>query len=173
MAPTLTDMQALELWRHAVVAGVRRDAPDLSARQMAVLLTVYLTSPPHTVRGLAATLNVSKPAITRARGEARSRGRILLARAYAEHPNWVKQGEELLLSVLLEEPENEDALLLLGRIYGGLGLRSRAVAMLGRVLDRHPEHVEAQGLITEIGGSSLSPGQGHARMKSLLSWRPG
>jgi tetratricopeptide (TPR) repeat protein len=118
-------------------------------------------------------IKLLEPAITRARGEARSRGRILLARAYAEHPNWVKQGEELLLSVLLEEPENEDALLLLGRIYGGLGLRSRAVAMLGRVLDRHPEHVEAQGLITEIGGSSLSPGQGHARMKSLLSWRPG
>src|SRR3546814_15854386 len=33
---------------------------------MAVLLTVYLTSPPHTVRGLAEGLNVSKPAITRA-----------------------------------------------------------------------------------------------------------
>jgi len=33
---------------------------------MAVLLTVYLTPPPHTVRGLAAELNISKPAITRA-----------------------------------------------------------------------------------------------------------
>jgi DNA-binding MarR family transcriptional regulator len=31
-----------------------------------VLLTVYLTEGPHTVRGLAAALNVSKPAITRA-----------------------------------------------------------------------------------------------------------
>lgn len=49
-----------------MVAGVRRDSPDLSARQMAVLLTVYMTPPPHTVRGLAETLNVSKPAITRA-----------------------------------------------------------------------------------------------------------
>ena len=54
------------MWRRALIATVRRDAPDLSARQMAVLLTVYLTPPPHTVRGLAATLNVSKPAITRA-----------------------------------------------------------------------------------------------------------
>jgi tetratricopeptide (TPR) repeat protein len=81
-----------------------------------------------------------EPAISRARGEARSRGRVLLARAYAEHPNWVKQGEELLLSVLLEEPENDEALLLLGRIYGGLGLRNRAVAMLSRVLDRNPGH---------------------------------
>lgn len=45
---------------------VRSDAPDLSARQLGVFLTVYLTDGPHTVRGLAAQLNVSKPAITRA-----------------------------------------------------------------------------------------------------------
>lgn len=30
------------------------------------MFTVYLDPPPHTVRGLAATLGVSKPAITRA-----------------------------------------------------------------------------------------------------------
>ncbi len=45
---------------------MRRDAPDLSARQMAILLTVYLSPPPHTVRGLAEQLGVTKPAITRA-----------------------------------------------------------------------------------------------------------
>jgi DNA-binding MarR family transcriptional regulator len=33
---------------------------------MALLLTVYLTPPPHTVRGMADILNISKPAITRA-----------------------------------------------------------------------------------------------------------
>ena len=32
---------------------------------MAVLLTVYLTPPPHAVRGLAAKLSISMPAITR------------------------------------------------------------------------------------------------------------
>jgi DNA-binding MarR family transcriptional regulator len=57
---------ALELWRRAIVESVRREAPDLSARQLAVMLTVYKTDPPHTVRGLAAALNVAKPAITRA-----------------------------------------------------------------------------------------------------------
>ncbi len=62
----LKAVQALDLWRGAIVESVRRDGPDLSARQMALLLTVYLTTPPHTVRGLAGTLNVSKPAITRA-----------------------------------------------------------------------------------------------------------
>jgi DNA-binding MarR family transcriptional regulator len=39
---------------------------DLTARQLTVLLTVYLEKPPHTVRGLAKTLNVTKPVITRA-----------------------------------------------------------------------------------------------------------
>jgi DNA-binding MarR family transcriptional regulator len=66
MALELEELQALDLWRRATVTSVRRDAPDLSARQMALLLTVYLTPPPHTVRGLADALKVSKPAITRA-----------------------------------------------------------------------------------------------------------
>ena len=52
--------------RHALVESVRRDTPDLSSRQMALLLTVYLTPRPHTVRGLAQALNISKPAVTRA-----------------------------------------------------------------------------------------------------------
>jgi len=57
---------SLEQWRHAFVAAVRADAPDLSSRQMALLLTVYLEPPPHTVRGLAARLGVTKPVISRA-----------------------------------------------------------------------------------------------------------
>lgn len=66
MSQKLKAPQALDLWRRALVETVRRDAPDLSARQLALLLTVYLTSPPHTVRGLADTLRISKPAVTRA-----------------------------------------------------------------------------------------------------------
>ncbi|MGV8995689.1 MAG: MarR family transcriptional regulator [Parvibaculaceae bacterium] len=66
MGLELKPVQALALWQNVVLETVRRDGPDLSSRQLAILLTVYLTSPPHTVRGLAGTLNVSKPAITRA-----------------------------------------------------------------------------------------------------------
>jgi DNA-binding MarR family transcriptional regulator len=55
-------VEALDLWRRVTVTTVRSDAPDLTARQMAVLMTVRLQP----VRGLAATLNVGKPAITRA-----------------------------------------------------------------------------------------------------------
>jgi len=62
----VTNLEPLDIWRRAMVANVRRDAPDLSARQMAVLLTVYMTEEAQTVRGLAEILNVSKPAITRA-----------------------------------------------------------------------------------------------------------
>lgn len=66
MSIKISAVEALDLWRGAIVESVRREAPDLSARQMALLLTVYLTTPPHTVRGLATSLNISKPAITRA-----------------------------------------------------------------------------------------------------------
>ena len=58
--------QALTLWRKAMLAQVHDEAPDLTTRQMAVLLTIYLDPPPHTVRGLAAHLGVTKPVITRA-----------------------------------------------------------------------------------------------------------
>jgi DNA-binding MarR family transcriptional regulator len=58
--------RGVEVLRQTTVALVRRDGPDLSARQLGVFLTCYLESEAQTVRGLAARLNVSKPAITRA-----------------------------------------------------------------------------------------------------------
>lgn len=58
--------QMVGILRDTIVSLVRRDGPDLSARQLGVFLTCYLQEGPHTVRGLAADLNVSKPAITRA-----------------------------------------------------------------------------------------------------------
>lgn len=66
MSLIIKPMTALALWRDVTMAGVTSDAPDLTQRQMAILLHVYLMPPPHTVRGLALTLKVTKPAITRA-----------------------------------------------------------------------------------------------------------
>jgi DNA-binding MarR family transcriptional regulator len=66
MPSALRPSQALRLWHDVTLDLVRDDEPDLSARQQAVLLTVYLEPPPHTVRALAAKLGVTKPAITRA-----------------------------------------------------------------------------------------------------------
>ena len=48
------------------IAYVRSGEPDLTNRQMALLMLVYLTPGPHTVRGLARVLGVSKPVVTRA-----------------------------------------------------------------------------------------------------------
>ncbi len=58
--------QALKLLHDLSFAMVRDGEPDLSARQLTILLTIYLEPPPHTVRGLAAKLGVTKPVITRA-----------------------------------------------------------------------------------------------------------
>lgn len=62
----MTTAQALRLWQQTNLHLVTDDDPDLSMRQMSILLTVYLETPPHTVRGLAERLRVSKPVITRA-----------------------------------------------------------------------------------------------------------
>src|SRR3954462_14302573 len=58
--------QRVDVLRQTIVALVRRDGPDLTARQLSVFLICYLEDEAQTVRGLAAKLNVSKPAITRA-----------------------------------------------------------------------------------------------------------
>lgn len=56
----------LSSWMSTLVDYVRSGEPDLTNRQMALLLVVYLLPGPHTVRGLARMLNVSKPVVTRA-----------------------------------------------------------------------------------------------------------
>jgi DNA-binding MarR family transcriptional regulator len=66
MAVHMRPTQALRLWQQVALADVRSDVPDLTMRQVAILLTIYLDPPPHTVRGLAAKLEVTKPVITRA-----------------------------------------------------------------------------------------------------------
>ena len=53
-------------WMSSLIAIVRSDLPDLTNRQMAIILSVALASGPHTVRGLAERLGVSKPVVTRA-----------------------------------------------------------------------------------------------------------
>jgi DNA-binding MarR family transcriptional regulator len=66
MTEALTTAKALKLWHDVSLAMVRGDEPDLSVRQMSIILTIYLEAPPHTVRDLAKKLGVSKPVITRA-----------------------------------------------------------------------------------------------------------
>ena len=66
MAASESNEQLLGMLRHSITELVRREGPDLTARQLATFLICYLESEAQTVRGLAAKLGVSKPAITRA-----------------------------------------------------------------------------------------------------------
>jgi DNA-binding MarR family transcriptional regulator len=62
--PSSSDLP-VRMLREVILALVRRDGPALSAHQLAVYLTCYLNDDDHTVRALAAELNVSKSVITR------------------------------------------------------------------------------------------------------------
>lgn len=67
MKPTdkYTNLDALRLW-HRVLLGTLKEIPyDLSGRQMALLMTVYLKPQPHTIRSLSEALGISKPAVCR------------------------------------------------------------------------------------------------------------
>ena len=70
MSIALKPEQALRLL-HDVAVALTGEAKvegmdDFTLRQLAILFTVYLEPPPHTVRGLAAKLCVTKPVVTRA-----------------------------------------------------------------------------------------------------------
>ncbi len=62
----MVENDALWRWMKTLIGYVRSGRPDLTNRQMALLLVVYRTAGPHTVRGLAGVLGVSKPVVTRA-----------------------------------------------------------------------------------------------------------
>jgi DNA-binding MarR family transcriptional regulator len=70
-------------WMQTLIDYVRSGQPDLTNRQMALLMLVYQTPGPHTVRGLARDLNVSKPVVTRALNRLGTLG--YLARQRDEH----------------------------------------------------------------------------------------
>lgn len=78
-ASRMSSTLALALWKDVTVASVAGDMPDLSARQTAVLMCVYLEEGPHTVRSLAARLKVTKAVISRAIDRLKSYHYILRA----------------------------------------------------------------------------------------------
>jgi len=84
------------------------------------------------------------------------RGRILLARAYAKNPNWMRKAEDQLQDVVREDPANVDAHYELGLLYKAGGLPARAQAMFRRVLELRPDHRDAGAEL----GSGAAPGGG-------------
>ena len=79
--------RTLQNWMQALISYVRSGEPDLTNRQMALMLLVYLTPGPHTVRGLANMLGVSKPVITRALNTLGALGYLRRVRDEADRRN--------------------------------------------------------------------------------------
>ena len=79
--------RSLKGWMHTLISYVRSGQPDLTNRQMALMLLVYLTPGPHTVRGLANVLGVSKPVITRALNTLGTLGYLRRVRDEADRRN--------------------------------------------------------------------------------------
>ena len=91
-------------------------------------------------------------------GRNQHKGRILLAKAYARNPNWVRRAEEYLHEVVREDPSNVEAHYELGRLYKQVGQAARAQAMFRRVVELKPEHREAAA---ELGlADGPAPGGG-------------
>jgi DNA-binding MarR family transcriptional regulator len=79
--------RSLKSWMQTLIGYVRSGQPDLTNRQMALLMLVYQTPGPHTVRGLAQILGVSKPVITRALNTLGTLGYLRRVRDEADRRN--------------------------------------------------------------------------------------
>ena len=118
MGIDLRPAQALRLLHQTALDQAREDAPDLTLRQTAILLTIYLEPPPHTVRGLAAKLVVTKPVITRAldtmggyglverRRDPADRRNVLIKRTVAGSLYVSKMADRLVRRVLFPLSQN-------------------------------------------------------------------
>jgi tetratricopeptide (TPR) repeat protein len=117
-------------------------------------------------------IQLLETSIPRVDGRIKQVGRILLARAYAKNPNWVKPAEELLQQVIHEDPRNVAAHFELAQIYKAGGLRSRTATMLNKVLDLEPEHPEARHQLAAMEQETQPPppagDSGSGLLKKLL-----
>jgi len=71
------------------------------------------------------------------------RGRILLARAYARNPKWIRRAEKELQGIVGEDPANAEAHYALGVLYKAGGLTARAQAMFRKAVELRPDHGQA------------------------------
>jgi DnaJ-domain-containing protein 1 len=92
------------------------------------------------------------------------KGRILLAKAYARNPNWVRRAEEHLHEVVREDPANVEAHFALGLLYKQVGQAARAQAAFRRVVELRPEHREAAAEL----GLPDGPAPGGGLLKRLF-----
>lgn len=96
-------------------------------------------------------IQLLEPAIPLLTGKPKQRARLNLARCFAKNPNWLRRAEDLLQSVVQEDPKNADAYFELGLIYKGGGLKSRALSVFRKALEIRPEHGGAQQELLGLG----------------------
>lgn len=66
MIPASQTIDSLNLWCKILLRGMKEAEFDLSTRQTAILLSVYLGANPHSVKSLSEELGISKAAVCRA-----------------------------------------------------------------------------------------------------------
>jgi tetratricopeptide (TPR) repeat protein len=113
-------------------------------------------------------IQVLEPAVLRAQGKPRQEGRVLLARAYMKNVNWLKQGEELLLAVVREDPGHAEACLLLAQIYRDQGLKARAAHMLRKASELLPENQEIRAELEKLTEHEPEPASGRGGLLKRL-----
>jgi len=59
-------LKALSFWHQVISRSLFEMPHDLSSRQSAILLHVYLNAFPHSIKSLSEELHISKPAVCRA-----------------------------------------------------------------------------------------------------------
>lgn len=64
--PTLSTLESLRFWHRVTVRSMKELQQDLSARQVGILLHIYLHNRQHTIKSISEQLNISKAAVCRA-----------------------------------------------------------------------------------------------------------
>jgi curved DNA-binding protein CbpA len=80
-----------------------------------------------------------------------TRARVALGRSYAKNPNWAKQAEAILKAAIASEPKSAEAHVVLGELYAGQRLRSRAASAFRRALELQPDREDAAAGLLALG----------------------
>ena len=114
-----------------------------------------------------------EPLLPQVQGALRTRGVLLLARAYMKNPHWQKRAEEALLRLLEDDPGCTPAYLFLGQIYARQELTGRARSMYRKVLKLEPEHQAALAELAKLEPPAVEeePEDKGGRLKSWFKGR--
>jgi tetratricopeptide (TPR) repeat protein len=117
------------------------------------------------------TIQLLEPLVPKAQGKTKNKVRVLLARSYMKNPKWIKRAEEQLQTVVREEATNVDAHFLLGTLYKGSGLKSRAIHAFEKVLELKADHEQAAAelaTLAPVTDGEAPPSGGGGILKKLL-----